>query len=99
MDGLPNNLTDTGSELFERFIGAGAQPTAILFYLAGIWKSDLAAELLEKVGSAVRPGIRMPSNAREVEIALEIAEAAKIARDYVYVSQHLVLGEEEFQSI
>jgi len=93
MDGLPNNLTLSGEELYIALTNAGGAPDSILHYIAGIWNSELANELLTDVKTSMRPGIKIPTTDDETRIALKIAAAARRARDIVHLSQ-LVSGNE-----
>ena len=43
MDGLPSNLSDDGLHLFETLTDAGGERDTLLYYIAGVWNSELAA--------------------------------------------------------
>ncbi|HWS86804.1 MAG TPA: N-6 DNA methylase [Pyrinomonadaceae bacterium] len=93
MGGVPNNLTGAGEELYTILINAGGTEDSILHYIAGVWNSELAKELLDDVGTSMRPGIKIPETDVEKKIALEIAEGARFARDIVHLSQLVSLNE------
>lgn len=92
-DGSPNNLAQEGSALLSALLDAGGQDEALLFYVAAVWNSALAAELLASVGSSARPGVRVPGTPAEVRMALEVAGLARTARDLTRLAQ--LLGESE----
>lgn len=93
MDGLPNNLTLSGEELYATLINVGGASDSLLYYVAGVWNSDLAKELIGEVGNSMRPGVKIPETDDETQIVLEIADSARRARDIVHLSQ-LVSGNE-----
>lgn len=88
-DGSPNNLAQEGSAVLDALLDAGGEADALLYYVAGVWNSALAAELLASVGNAARPSVRVPRSRAEAETALEVAELAKTARDLTRLEQML----------
>ena len=87
MDGLPNNLTLSGERLYTALTDAGGAVDSLLYYVAGVWNSDLAKELLSDVGNSLRPGVKIPQTVGETGLMLEIAGAARRARNIVHLSQ------------
>jgi hypothetical protein len=94
MDGLPNNLTLSGEALYTALTNASGARDSLLYYVAGVWNSDLAKELLTDVGNSLRPGVKIPQTEDETGIVLEIAEGARFARDIVHLHQLVSLGEQ-----
>ncbi len=91
-DGMPNNLEEEGAAVLVALAEAGGTPEALLFYVAGVWNSDLADELLADVASSARPGVKIPKTRSEAEAALKIAELAREARDLTRLGQILGNG-------
>ena len=91
---IPNNLTDSGIELYLGLRQAGAAPDALLHYIAGVWNSDLAAELLD-AGTSTRPRIKVPVNDVEWSFVSEIAANSRRARDFARLIHHLPDGKAE----
>jgi len=86
-DGTLNNLEEEGAAVLGALADAGGDPESLLYYVAGVWNSDLADELLADVATSARPGIRIPKTGPEAEAALEIAELAREARDLTRLAQ------------
>jgi hypothetical protein len=95
MESTPNNLTEDGVQLLAAITEAGEKRDALLHYVAGIWNSELAADLLEETGSNNRPGIRIPQNTSERELVVKIAQYSRMARDFARLRFHLSAGHRE----
>lgn len=94
LDRLPNNLMPNGIELFEALQAVGCGDDALLFYVAGVWNSAFAAELLEG-GSSVRPAIRMPQNKTQIGRVQTIVTLARRARDLARIAHWLPTDRDE----
>jgi hypothetical protein len=87
LTGIPNNLTARGEDLYIGLNEVGGDSDALLYYIAALWNSELAKELLAAVGTSMRPGIKIPKSTSEKQLAVEIAREAKSAREIVRLSQ------------
>ena len=58
----------------------------------------MAAELLQEAGSSVRPGIKLPGDAKEIALAAEIATHARNACEIARLSHLLPEGISEVSS-
>jgi hypothetical protein len=96
-DHVPNNLADPGIELYLRFRAVDAPSDTILYYIAGIWNSELAADLLD-AGTSSRPRIKLPEGDAESRLALDIAGNARRARDLSRLIHHLPESKPEVQA-
>lgn len=78
-NGSPNNLTERGLEIHEQLIAAGGTPADVLYYVAGVFNSSLAAALLEEIGPGTPLAIRIPTTKNEAAIALRVARYGRAA--------------------
>jgi hypothetical protein len=88
-DGVPNNLTDKGNQIVDGLVSQGLAPDALLFYIAGIYNSDLAAEYLLQQGDAKLFGIKIPVNKKQASLAAEISSLGRRIRDLHWVAELL----------
>lgn len=88
-DGGPNNLNEPGEVLLGALAQAGAEPEALLHYVAGVWNSSLAAELLSGASTTLRPTVKIPEGPNEIDLTATIAANARTARDLVRLAQYL----------
>lgn len=80
MDGLPNNLTDSGLKLATLLQGVGLHIEALNFFIAAIYNSEIAAEFLDEASSVSPFAIRIPTNS-QLAIARDLATAGRGLRD------------------
>ncbi len=80
-DGVPNNLADSGAEIAGVFSNEGLPEEALLFYVAAIYNSDLAAEYIEQQGDSKQFGIKIPKGSKQIKLATEIASIGKMLRN------------------
>lgn len=96
MDGLPNNLNQGGLKLLERLQEAKLPVSALNFYVAAIYNSEIAAEFLEGASSGTPFAIRLPS-ANQLGIARDLACGGNRMRD-LYWLLHIVEGLEQVEA-
>jgi hypothetical protein len=96
MDGSPNNLSQGGLKLLERLHEAHLPDSALNFYVAAIYNSEVAAEFLEEASSGTPFAIKIPS-AKQTGIAGDLARAGNQMRDLFWLL-HLAEGSEQMES-
>jgi hypothetical protein len=84
IDGRPNNLTDSGLDLLTIIEAAELPRTALNFYIAGIYNSEVAIEFMEQVGSGMRFRIKIPNNSA-LSLVKDLCEASRTMRDLIWI--------------
>lgn len=92
-DELPNNLTDAGLRLTAQLCGDGAPVDSILYYVAAICNSSIAADLLTEIGSGVPLHIRVPRQHTAIQQAVRVADVARRACALSELAYHLPAGD------
>jgi len=84
IDGSPNNLSEGGLKLLERLGEGGLPPSALNYYVAAIYNSEIAAEFLDEASSGTPFAIKIPSG-NQIEIAANLARAGNRMRDLFWL--------------
>lgn len=83
--GLPNNLGEAGVRLALSITDEGGQVEDLLFYVAALYNSDLAASFLEEVGSASPLQIVVPSARQATKRVLDAARYGRELRNLFWL--------------
>lgn len=101
-DGQPNNLTDDGLKLLDALNSCELPPESVLFYVAGVYNSELANEFLEEAGSGLPLGILVPETKSQISLVESIARAGRAIRDalwlQVVVEQQTVMSKKKLEA-
>lgn len=93
LDGLPNNLGEEALNLYRTLTDRGNPESATLFYIAGIYNSQLAEDYLQQGGGDVI-SIPLRVHPPSIEIIEEIARIGRSLRNLAWL-RYIVSGATE----
>jgi hypothetical protein len=91
LDGLPNNLGEEALLLYRRLTDRGNAGEAFLFYIAGIYNSQIAEDYLQQGGGDVVP-IPLRLDVDSVELTEQIAVIGKSLRNLRWIASILMVS-------